>query len=256
MPALQNAEIEWKTAHCRRSSIEPPVSTKTRSNAAPTASTRRVIVTMPITRRRKSPSAGALIICRKTTICGTGRVLFERLESSATNVTTPNPPIWMSASSTVCPKVLNSVPMSRTTRPVTLLALADMNTASTQVNGGTPAAIAFGNFRSAAPTAMINAKEPAKTISARSPRARTDSMPRRTCNIRHPIKNIRTIQKNKLPAGIPNSPANMCNAGLGRKTNAPSESRPTPRRINSARRYRSAAAGADASAISESHSAP
>ena len=49
------------------------------------------------------------------------------METSASNVITPKPPIWMAAISTTCPKSDQCVPVSTSTCPVTQTALVAVN---------------------------------------------------------------------------------------------------------------------------------
>jgi hypothetical protein len=86
-------------------------------------------------------------------------------------VRSPRPPAWMSPRITSCPKRVNSVPVSRTARPVTQVALVAVNRASIQPmdrSGG----VAAGSFRSAVPRRMSTRKLPISILRGPGPVAR------------------------------------------------------------------------------------
>ena len=72
------------------------------------------------------------------------------------SVTRPRPPTWMRRSSTACPKNVNCVQVSRTTRPVTQVALVAVNRASTSPSR--PCLLAMGRLSSSVPAAITSRK--------------------------------------------------------------------------------------------------
>ena len=72
------------------------------------------------------------------------------------SVTSPRPPIWISASSTNCPKAENWVQVSRTTSPVTQVALVAVNMASSTPRR--PLRLEIGRVSSSVPAAITTKK--------------------------------------------------------------------------------------------------
>src|SRR5215510_341770 len=77
------------------------------------------------------------------------------------SVVIPSPPSWINARITMCPKVENSLPVSRTVRPVTHTALVAVNSASRRPICAS--ADARGRVSSSAPTRMATANPPTST---------------------------------------------------------------------------------------------
>jgi len=69
----------------------------------------------------------------------------------------PKPPIWIRIIITVFPKIVNEVPVSSTTSPVTQVAEVEVNNAS--INSTEfPLVLEMGNISSKAPIRIIDAK--------------------------------------------------------------------------------------------------
>ncbi|MNZ65510.1 hypothetical protein D3C78_837070 [compost metagenome] len=72
-------------------------------------------------------------------------------------VINPKPPTWISAIITVFPKMVNVVPVSSTTSPVTQVADVAVNNASIKLTAF-PLVLEMGSISSKAPIRMIDAK--------------------------------------------------------------------------------------------------
>ena len=101
---------------------------------------------------------------------------IRRLAASAkklVRVTRPRPPTWISSKTTACPKGVNCVQVSRTTRPVTQVALVAVNMASTTPSR--PLRLEMGSVSSSVPSAISSTKLMQMTCVALLP----SSQPRR-----------------------------------------------------------------------------
>ena len=74
---------------------------------------------------------------------------FGRQRKKLVRVTKPRPPTWISSKTTACPKGVNCVQVSRTTRPVTQVALVAVNMASTTPSR--PLRLEMGSVSSSVP---------------------------------------------------------------------------------------------------------
>ena len=75
-------------------------------------------------------------------------------------VINPRPPIWIKNKSTTCPNIVQCVKVSATIRPVTHVALADVNNA-VKKEVCSPDFVANGSIKRKAPIKMIMQKPPA-----------------------------------------------------------------------------------------------
>ncbi len=156
-PALQNAEIAWNTEY-QRPFPSPKIGTKrVASRSAPMPS---IVKALKITQRisRTSPPMRSSF----SDSCSISRVPSEmRLPSSMKKIVAaamkPRPPICISNMMTTWPNVENSVPVSRTTSPVTHTAEVDVNSASGKPTLS-PVEEEMGSVRSSAPISMTVAK--------------------------------------------------------------------------------------------------
>ncbi len=75
-------------------------------------------------------------------------------------VINPSPPIWIKTRSTICPKSVQCVKVSATIRPVTQVALAEVNSA-VKNEVCSPDFVANGSIKSSVPASMIRKNPPA-----------------------------------------------------------------------------------------------
>ena len=102
-PALQKADIEWKTAiHIP---FQPKSWQKTgNSRSAPIPSIRNVPFRMNFVKRTMPPTLGAEIAFCMVLRCISEIFLPDIMDTAAATVTTPNPPVCIRRRMTACPK--------------------------------------------------------------------------------------------------------------------------------------------------------
>ncbi len=135
--------------------------------AAPTASTARVVRTMP---RRARPTSVIMGRSKTSRSRLPSRTPIPRPSSRlrvAVSDMMPRPPSWISSRITVRPKRVNPAPVSRTISPVTHTALVEVNRASRKLMGWS-GGVARGSIRRPEPTRINEAKMSTKDAAGRT----------------------------------------------------------------------------------------
>ena len=130
---MQNADIAWNTLY-QSPFAQPSIGTnRNASAAAPSPSMTAVPISASRISRTMPPTLKEATLSCKIVRWRRPIRLPIAMETSASSVITPKPPIWMAAISTTCPKSDQCVPVSTSTCPVTQTALVAVNSA---VSGG------------------------------------------------------------------------------------------------------------------------
>jgi hypothetical protein len=145
-----------------------------RRNAAPTASIATVHTNTWAIRYVSRPSGWARkLLSTRSRVDSDARWPKTR-NRAVESVVIPIPPSWINARITMCPNVENSLPVSRTVRPVTHTALVAVNSASSRLIRAPDDA--RGRVSSSAPTRMAAANPPTsnrvgvfEVVAARNP---------------------------------------------------------------------------------------
>ena len=162
-PALQNADIAWNTLY-QSPFAQPSIGTnRNASAAAPSPSMVAVPISASRISRTMPPTLKEATLSCKIVRWRRPIRLPIAMETSASSVITPKPPIWMATISTTCPKSDQCVPVSTSTCPVTQTALVAVNSA---VSGGVTVRLcdAIGSMSSSV-TSRISSAKPMAIIS-------------------------------------------------------------------------------------------
>ena len=138
------------------------------NTAAPASSTHNVEPTTHCTSRTTPPSTSSFKESRMIMRSRREMVRPMTRKIIVAKVMKPRPPVWISTSSTTWPKVEYTVPVSRTTSPVTHTAEVEVNSASNQPTRP-GSAHAAGSDKSALPMRISAAKPAAITGSGLKP---------------------------------------------------------------------------------------
>ena len=156
-PALQNAEIEWKTLYQIPRRMPNSLQNAGAMATAPKSSNITVILIMKPVSSTMPPTLSAEI---ESCIMLRPRIpiLFpDRAEKNIAIVTIPMPPIWISVIITACPNVDQYVAVSCTTSPVTQSADVAVKSASAKLVHS-PLADEIGSISMSAPRSIPAAK--------------------------------------------------------------------------------------------------
>jgi len=134
---LQKLETLWKMLNQTawavdraRPSGPPAEANMGYSPIAPITSAASAMNTTKMAARVSLPSGSAASISPSAAELRNDRLLPTTIASTVPNSMMPSPPSWIRARMTTCPKRVKSSPVSRTTSPVTHVALTAVNRAS------------------------------------------------------------------------------------------------------------------------------
>ena len=165
-PALQKADTDRNRAF--QAACSSPARAGHRARK-PASSSSSVPPSSSLSAERGPPSQNPPPRVLLTTSPDSWATALRRLSNTRTaKVMTPRPPSWSSARTTPWPSPLSSWAVETTARPVTQMALAAVNSASSRFSGARPATTACGRPRTIVPTRIAATKPEVTRTGARS----------------------------------------------------------------------------------------